>query len=119
MNRIYLNNNWQFSFDYDSNKSVAVRIPHTVKETPFHYFSEDTYQTISKYERRIFVPEEWKDNKILLTFDGVAHYAEVFFNGEKIGEHYNGYTAFTIDISDKLTFGEENKLTVKVDSHEF
>ena len=118
MNRIYLNNDWQFSFDHNSDESVSVRIPHTVKETPFHYFSEDVYQTISKYERTIFAPEEWAGNRLLLTFDGVAHYAEVFLNGDKIGEHYGGYTAFTIDISDKLTFGEENKLTVKVDSHE-
>lgn len=118
MNRIYLNNDWQFSFDYNSAKSIPVRIPHTVKETPFHYFSEDIYQTVSKYERVIFAPEEWEGEVVLLTFDGIAHIAEVYLNGEKIGEHRSGYTAFTIDISDKLAFGEENTLTVKVDSHE-
>lgn len=116
MKRLYLNNDWQFSFDAD--EYIPVRIPHTVKETPFHYFSEEEYQTVSGYKRSIFAEEEWQGDRILLTFDGVAHYAEVFLNGDKIGEHYSGYTAFTIDISDKLIFGEENELFVKVDSRE-
>lgn len=116
MKRLYLNNDWQFSFDAD--EYIPVRIPHTVKETPFHYFSEEEYQTVSGYKRSIFAEEEWQGDRILLTFDGVAHYAEVFLNGEKIGEHYSGYTAFTIDISDKLIYGEENELFVKVDSRE-
>lgn len=118
MSKIYLNNDWQFSFDIDSPEYTPVRIPHTVKETPFHYFSEEEYQTVSGYKRVIFAEPEWQGSKILLTFDGVAHYAEVFLNDEKIGEHYSGYTAFTLDISDKLNFGEKNKLFVKVDSRE-
>ena len=118
MNRIYLNNGWRFAFDYHSDETVEVRIPHTVKETPFNYFSEEEYQTVSRYERDIFAPEEWLERKVFLTFDGVAHYAEVFLNGEKIGEHYSGYTAFTIDITDNLKYGMENRITVKVDSGE-
>ena len=118
MSRIYLNNDWFFSFDFNSTERSAVRIPHTVRETPFNYFSEDEYQTVSRYERSVFAPVEWQGNRVLLTFDGVAHYAEVFLNGEKIGEHYSGYTAFTLDISDFLAYGEENELVVKVDSNE-
>ena len=84
MSRIYLNNDWRFAFDHNSTETVEVRIPHTVKETPYNYFSEDEYQTVSRYERILFAPSEWQGNKVLLTFDGVAHYAEVFLNGEKI-----------------------------------
>ena len=46
MDRIYLNNDWQFSFDHSKGEFVPARIPHTVKETPFHYFSEEEYQTV-------------------------------------------------------------------------
>lgn len=118
MERIYLNNDWHFAYDFNSPSYKPVRIPHTVKETPFHYFSEDEYQTISGYRRVIFAPTKWQGKKVLLTFDGVAHYAEVFIEGKKVGEHYSGYTAFTIDISDKLNYGEDNLITVKVDSRE-
>ena len=116
--RIYLNNDWRFAFDCNNPDFEEVRIPHSVSQTPFNYFSEELYQTVSLYERKIVVHDSWRSSNILLTFDGVAHYAEVFLNGEKIGEHYSGYTAFTIDISKKLRYAEENLLSVKVDSRE-
>ena len=118
MTRIYLNNDWRFAFDISNPVFEDARIPHAVKETPFNYFSEEEYQTISLYKRNIFADESWSDNKVLLTFDGVAHYAEVFLNGEKVGEHYSGYTAFTIDVTEKLAYGRNNELSVKVDSRE-
>ena len=127
MSKIYVNNNWHFSHNFDekmfdgefySSTIESVRIPHTTKELPFNYFSEEEYQTVSGYRRVIFAEPEWAEKNVLLTFDGVAHFAEVFINGEKIGEHYSGYTAFTLDITDKLEYGAENILVVKVDSRE-
>ena len=118
MSRFYINDNWRFAFDNSNPRFEDVRIPHTVKETPLNYFSEDGYQTVSRYETEFFAPLEWRGNKVLITFDGVAHYAEVFLNGERIGEHYSGYTAFTLDISDMIEYGEDNELCVVVDSRE-
>ena len=127
MNRIYVNNNWQFIYNFDENlhnpdfyssKVESVRIPHTTKELPFNYFSEEEYQTVSGYRRILYAEPSWKGSRVLLTFEAVAHYAEVFLNGERVGEHYSGYTAFTLDISDSLRYGEENVLVVKVDSRE-
>ena len=118
MKRIYLNDGWRFAFDSNQKDTVPVRIPHTVKETPFNYFSEDEYQTVSRYERTVFAPETWYESKLLLTFEGVAHYAEVYVNGERVGKHNSGYTAFTIDITSALIYGKENTLTVLVDSRE-
>ena len=125
--RIYLNNEWRFSekFEpdmikkgYDDSRMEEVRIPHTCKEIPFHYFDEHIYQMVSGYRRKIEAPLEWKDKCVLLTLDGAAHECEVFVNGKKVGEHHCGYTAFTMDISKMLNYGEENILTVKVDSRE-
>ena len=125
--RIYVNNNWQFTYNFDENlhnpefyssKIESIRIPHTTKELPFNYFSEDEYQTISGYRKTLYAEPEWQGSCVLLTFEAVAHYAEVFLNGKKVGEHYSGYTAFTLDISDALRYGEENVLVVKVDSRE-
>lgn len=118
MKRIYLNDGWRFAFDSNQKDTVPVRIPHTVKETPFNYFSEDEYQTVSRYERTVFAPETWYESKLLLTFEGVAHYAEVYVNGERVGKYNSGYTAFTIDITSALIYGKENTLTVLVDSRE-
>lgn len=125
--RIYLNDNWKFAGEYseslldrefDDTGLETVRLPHTCKETPFHYFDEGIYQMVSGYRKVFRAPTEWKEKKILLTIDGAAHDSEVFLNGKKVGEHHCGYTAFTVDLSQHLLFGEENVLVVKVDSRE-
>ncbi|MBR5144502.1 MAG: glycoside hydrolase family 2 protein, partial [Clostridia bacterium] len=124
--KIYLNNDWLFATEFKEEyisgnideAMVEARIPHTTKELPFNYFSEEEYQMLCTYRRGIFAPSEWSGKRVLLTFDGAAHYAEVFLNGEKIGEHYSGYTAFTLELTGKLKTLEENILVVKLDSRE-
>ena len=126
MARIYLNDGWGFTEEFReelnfSNCNVPmkeVRLPHTVKETPFNYFSEKSYQMISGYRRFIDASNLWKDKTILLTFEGVAHVAEVYLNGELIAEHKCGYTGFTIDITKNLMLGWKNVLVVKCNSME-
>lgn len=126
-NRLYLNNDWGYTesysdamlnADYDGSDLKSVRLPHTCKETPFHYFDEHIYQMESGYRKVLTATEEWRGKKVLLTIDGAAHESEVFLNGSKIGEHHCGYTAFTMDITEELKVGEDNILVIKVDSRE-
>lgn len=127
MSRIYLNEDWRFTKvftddliqpDYLDAELEEVRLPHTVAETPFSYFDETIYQMVSGYRRKLFVQEEWNGKKLLLTFEGVAHESIVYCNGKAIGEHHCGYTAFTLDISAAVIYGQENIITVRVDSRE-
>ncbi len=125
--RIYLNNNWFFNDtfsdemlkeDYNFSNNVSVRIPHTVKETPLHYFDEHEYQKEAAYFKDLYVPAEWKDKDIFLTFDGVLHSCKVFLNLTEIGSHECGYTAFTIKLNDFVKYGENNVICVKANSRE-
>ncbi|SFQ28543.1 beta-galactosidase [Lachnospiraceae bacterium XBB1006] len=109
--REYINNGWHFGTE-------EVRLPHTVKELPLHYFSEQAYQMVSTYEKRLQARPEWKNKRVFVTFEGVAHKAEVFLNNVKVGEHACGYTAFTVELTDVLCYDKENRLVVSVDSRE-
>ena len=51
--------------------------------------------------------------KARFTFKGVSHTAKVFLDGEFIGEHYNAYTQFSLDV--ERAFGE-HVLEVEVDN---
>ena len=121
--KIYLNRDWDFTEVFSERLfdcpwgTKKVSIPHTCKETPFHYFDEQEYQMISGYRKELDVPAEWEGKEILLTFEGVAHDCEVFLNGISIGTHHCGYTAFTVKL-DNLNYGQINTLVVKVDSRE-
>ena len=65
------------------------------------------------YERKFQIPEDWKGKNVLLNFGAVDWKAEVFVNGNKIGEHTGGYTPFSFNISKNLKDGE-NSLAVRV-----
>ena len=118
MARIYLNDNWTFFEDALNSEGISVRIPHTTKEVPYNYFDEHEYQMECFYRRKIFGDEAWKEKRVFITFEGVGHSAEVYLNGKKVGEHHCGYTAFTVELTDTLRFGQDNELEVKVDSRE-
>lgn len=65
------------------------------------------------YERKFQIPEDWKGKNVLLNFGAVDWKAEVFVNGNKIGEHTGGYTPFSFNITKNLKDGE-NSLEVRV-----
>lgn len=125
--RLYLNDDWLFTEqfedslmapEYPENTLQPVRLPHTCKETPFHYFDESLYQMVSGYRRHLLIPKDWQGKRILLTFEGAAHDSTVFCNGKKVGEHHCGYTAFTVDLTDSVLYGQDNLLCVRLDSRE-
>lgn len=125
--RLYLNDDWLFTEqfedslvapEYPENTLQPVRLPHTCKETPFHYFDESLYQMVSGYRRHLLIPKDWQGKRILLIFEGAAHDSTVFCNGKKVGEHHCGYTAFTVDLTDNVLYGQDNLLCVRLDSRE-
>ncbi|MGL5379555.1 glycoside hydrolase family 2 TIM barrel-domain containing protein, partial [Clostridium sp.] len=68
------------------------------------------------YRKHFVVPEKFDGKDFTLNFDGVYMNAEVYVNGQRVGEHNYGYTAFAFDITDALiTDGvTENVIAVKV-----
>ncbi|MCQ2305149.1 MAG: beta-galactosidase [Bacteroidales bacterium] len=65
------------------------------------------------YEKTFAVPNEWKNDRVLLHFGAVDWMTDVWVNGVKVGSHTGGYTPFTFDITQALS-GKNNKLVVRV-----
>ncbi|MDD6039031.1 MAG: glycoside hydrolase family 2 TIM barrel-domain containing protein [bacterium] len=123
--RSYWNEGWLFSEKYcDDMLSDAcegmkeVRLPHTAKETPFHYFDESIYEMECCYIKKFSPQPQWQGKIVTLTFEGAAHGAYVYLNGTFIGEHHSGYTAFTVELQEHLRYDGENILTVRLDTRE-
>ena len=122
--RLRIDDNWEFTsvwddaFLQDGKAEKSVRIPHTVKEVPLHYIDPESYQMICGYRRNLFIPSSLKGQKLFLTFDAAAHIATLYFNGQQLLVHKNGYTAFTADITDLAEYDKENRITVKLDTTE-
>lgn len=85
------------------------------------------YQGTAWYRREIEIPErQRKDSRWVLCFEQVDGSAEVWLDGEKLGERildprsYKGYDrSFFFDISDRVKDGAKHQVTVKVDKKLF
>lgn len=70
------------------------------------------------YRHSFRVLDSWKNKSVSIVFEGVMTDTEVLINGKPIGEkHQGGFYRFVYNISDKIIFGKENKLEVRVAKH--
>lgn len=117
---IAFNNDWLFTENFDAgfDEAFSVRLPHTAKEIPYNYINCRDYQMVCGYRKIFTAPGDWQGKKLILRFDGAAHEATVFCNGERVGYHACGYTAFCVDITDLVRLGGENVIDVRLDTRE-
>lgn len=92
---------------------VPVTIPHTIALEKKH-LGRHNYMGIGWYRRYFVADSSWKGRRITIDFAGVMMNCDVYLNGEKLMTHHGGYIGFSVDISDKVKFGQENVLTVRV-----
>ena len=117
-------NNWEFTRDWSDmfaageGSGEMVRLPHTVQEMPLHYGDHMAYQMICGYRRKLGLGKELAGKRLFLQFDGAAHIATVYVNGQELTTHCCGYTAFRVEITEAVKLGEENLLAVRLDTTE-
>ena len=122
MRQRYLNDGWKFA-RLDEERNAAsfeeVALPHDAM------LGEERSTTAASgsnsgwfegrdylYTRTLDAPEAWRDQQVLLEFEGVYHDAEVWVNGKQAAFRPYGYTNFYVDLTDRLAFGEQNELKV-------
>ena len=65
------------------------------------------------YSTRFSIPKKWKGQEIWLNFQAVDWSTEVWLNGQRVGSHTGGYTAFSFNITPYIVKGKQ-QLVVKV-----
>ncbi|MBL7493814.1 DUF4982 domain-containing protein [Frankia sp. AgB1.9] len=78
------------------------------------YFPAGAYE----YRKTFFVPESYRDQRVLVEFEGVYRYARVFVNGDFAGWCANGYTNFHVQLDRFLRYGADNEIRVEARSQE-
>lgn len=125
--RIPFNDSWLYKPSFtsadpcgttDTAEYSRVDLPHTNKILPYNCFDEAECQFISSYKKLFRVSKNWEGKTVLLEFEGVMAACDVWCNGIHVGGHEGGFTPFQVDLTAAVRFGEENVLTVKVDSTE-
>ncbi|MDR0954863.1 MAG: DUF4982 domain-containing protein [Rikenellaceae bacterium] len=112
---VSLNNNWQFSLSNDLLSRATVDLPHTWNGDAINLRALNQ-RGLGNYIKDIRIPAEWSEKQIYIRFYGVNSEANLFVNGNFVGEHKGGYTAFAFNITPFLKPGESNNLWVRVNN---
>lgn len=114
---ISLNRSWKFTPGYETKKNTftEVNLPHTWNQDALAA-KINYYRGLGNYEKDIDIPVNWQGKCIYLRFKGVNTIANVFINGRHAGEHRGGYTAFAVDLTPYIRWGEKNTIWVRVNN---
>ena len=84
---------------------------------PHNFQTRTAYDTLTKgwYRRQVNVDPAAQGKELYLVFEGAASVADVYVNGEHLGQHRGAYTRFIFDATKVLHPGPSNQLAVLVD----
>lgn len=72
------------------------------------------YVKMGWMKRTIHVPEDWDGEKIILHFEAVCGYCEVYIDGQTVGEHFDNNLPESYLINDFVMPGQEHELLVGI-----
>ena len=79
--------------------------------------SGGNYYIGSTWYRNSFTPSKsWETRRMYLDVEAASIKADVYVNGEFVGEHLGGYAGFTFDITNYVNKGQSNTISIKVDN---
>ena len=92
-----------------------VHLPHTWN---MDAYSTRNYRRASSWYKKEFRMQDAQiqDKQLYLKFDAVNSLADIYINGELLTTHKGGYSAFVVDITDKIKPDAMNILMVRVDN---
>src|SRR5437016_2116986 len=107
---ICLNGAWDTVLNADGNRIPAEGW--TPRRTPALPIATRPPATSIWYRYRVRIPAQWvkPQREFLLKIDKAGHYAAVYWNGKRMGEHYGQFTPFEIDVTPALRAGEKNEI---------
>jgi beta-galactosidase len=109
---------------FDDSAWTAVSTPHSFNDVDsFRQIishsggDRGTYKGLAWYRKHFKLAARLAGSKIFLEFEGMRQAGDIFVNGQQVGLYENGVTAYGLDISAAVHFGDrENVLAVKVDN---
>jgi beta-galactosidase len=110
--------NWEvqgFGTPFYRNMGYTIKkdFPRLMSEPDEKYTAFKERNPVGSYRRDFEIPNEWKDRRIFVTFNGVDCAFFLWINGEKVGYSVNSRNAADFDITKYLKVGK-NIIAVEV-----
>ena len=97
-------------------KKVTLPRPFNEDEA-FRLSIEQLTETVMRYRKHYRLPDDTKNKKVFVEFEGVRQGADFYINGEYIGLHENGAMAVGFDLTPYIKYGQENVMAVRIDNN--
>ena len=120
-----LDSNWRFILqdvagaqapDFDDSSWTNLNLPHTWNNLDGQDGGNNYYRGVGWY-RSHFTPDASEtNNEFFLKFDGAFLVADVWVNGNFLGEHQGGFAAFVFDATPFINLGADNVIAVRANN---
>jgi beta-galactosidase len=117
--RVLLSSGWKFlasdtlmgaeAPNFDDSHWASVTVPHT-----WDSVTRVTKHASSWYRLHVSIPADAASKQQYLYFEGAFQVADVYVNGQHLGQHRGGYTRFVFDATAAIVAGKDNVVAVKV-----
>ncbi|MFO7635629.1 MAG: beta-glucuronidase [Caldilinea sp.] len=79
---------------------------------------QDTHDYLGAawYLRRFYAPSGWRGQRIAVRVDSANYAAELWLNGQRLGDHEGGHLPFAFDVTDRIAWDAPNLLAIRVDA---
>ena len=105
------------TISYNDAAWKPVTLPRAFNEDEAFKVSIEKHSTgITWYRKHFKVDATQAGKKVFIEFEGVRQAAEVYLNGQNVGLSEHGAMAFGFDLTDKIKFGDDNVIAVRVDN---
>ncbi|MFY0606452.1 MAG: DUF4982 domain-containing protein [Cyclobacteriaceae bacterium] len=112
----------EVSFEDGNWKTISC--PHTFNDVDTfddlshgHHDGEDNqWRGTVWYRKHFSLPKEDEGKKVFIEFESVRQIADVYINGQHIGQNQTGFIPFGFDLTKYISFGEDNVIAVKVNN---
>ena len=108
---------------YGDDNKIIVTLPYDAmirekrdKECPAGAQSGFYPGGVYTYEKSFLAPKEWKNQDVVLEFEGIYGTARVWINGALATVNRNGYMGFSVDLKPWICYGQENLIKIDVDN---
>jgi beta-galactosidase len=107
---------WRFNKGDSLAAGEPVTIPHTWNAVDMQVAKNDYYAGPAWYAKTFTPTAEMADKRVFLRFEGVGSVADIYVNDKLAGRHEGGYSAFAVELTPLLRFGQANAITVRADN---
>ena len=108
---------------YGDDNKITVTLPYDAmirekrdKECPAGAQSGFYPGGVYTYEKPFLALEEWKNQDVVLEFEGIYGTTRVWINGALATVNRNGYMGFSVDLKPWICYGQENLIKIDVDN---